>query len=120
MRPISQGVKTKILSDKFYDKCARHCKECRGRITWEHTLVYAGRQIDEAWAIIPLCEYHHAVNMFQDGGDLQKEINVWIALNRATDEELEKYSKSTNYKLMRERLNKKYGGVYNSDKRTAD
>lgn len=120
MRTISLPVKNKILGDKFYEKCARDCKECRGRITWEHTLIYGGKQIDEAWAIIPLCEYHHAVNQFQDGGDLQKEINVWIALNRATDEELEKYSKAINYKLKREQLNKKYGGIYNSDKRRAD
>ena len=43
---------------------------------------------------------------------LNKEINVWIALNRATDEELKKYSKAIDYIRMREVLNKKYG-VYN-------
>lgn len=119
MRKISTPVKARILADRFYEKCARHGPECEGRITWEHTLIYAGKQIDEAWAIIPLCEYHHAVNRYQDCGDLQKEVNVWIALNRATDEELEKYSKAVDYKLKRKKLNEIYG-VYNSDKRRTD
>lgn len=120
MRKISPRVKAKILADRFYEKCARHGPECKGRITWEHTLIYAGKQIDEAWAIIPLCAYHHEVDQFQDCGDLDKEINVWIALNRATESELKTYSKAVDYIKKKQELNKKYGGVYNSDKRRAD
>lgn len=108
MRKISPKVKTKLILEP--DLCARRDEgNCKGRITWEHALIYAGRQIDEVWAIIKLCEYHHAVNTHQDGKGLDKEKNVWIALNRATDEELEQYSKAINYKLMRDRLNEKYG-----------
>lgn len=106
MRPISQKVKEQLEQEP--DICARNIDgHCDGRITWEHALIYAGRQIDEAWAIIKLCEYHHAVNKYQDGGNLLKEKNIWIALCRATDIELEKYSKA-NYKGMRERLNRIY------------
>lgn len=68
-----------------------------------------GKQIDEVWAIIKLCEYHHAVNTYQDGKGLDKEKNVWIALNRATDEELKKYSKAIDYIRERARLNTIYG-----------
>ena len=108
MRKISPQVKAQLELEPQI--CARSMhKGCKGRITWEHTLIYGGKQIDEVWAIIKLCEFHHAVDNFQDGGDLNKEINVWIALNRATDEELEKYSKAIDYKHMREILNKKYG-----------
>lgn len=108
MRPISPRVR-RIL-DQEPDVCAlRGHGACGGRITREHALIYAGRQIDEAWAIIKICARHHSVDEYQDGGILDKEKNVWIALNRATDEELEKYSKVVNYKLMRDRLNKKYG-----------
>lgn len=84
MRKISQKVKNEILADEFYDKCAR-CAEgtCQGRITWEHAWTYAGRQIDAMWAIIPLCEYHHSVNTYQDTGDLNKRLNEYIALRRA-------------------------------------
>lgn len=108
MRKISQKVREALLLEP--DVCARqHEGDCKGRITWEHSLTYAGRQIDEVWAIIKLCEYHHAVNNYQDNGNLNKEINVWLALNRATDEELIKYSKAINYINMRNNLNIKYG-----------
>lgn len=107
MRPISQKVKAKLEEEPSI--CARRNDDCSGRITWEHTLIYAGKQIDEVWAIIKLCEYHHDVGFEQGNGNLNKEINVWLALNRATDDELLKYSKAINYIRERERLNKIYG-----------
>lgn len=107
MRKISSKVKAKLEQEP--DICLRRNEgDCRGKITWEHALIYAGRQIDEAWAILKICEYHHAVNQFQDNGHLDKEKHIWLALNRATDEELEKYPKA-DYKKLRERLNKIYG-----------
>lgn len=108
MRHISPRV-NKIL-DERKPVCAR-IKDggCAGRLTREHALIYAGRQIDEAWAIVFLCAYHHAVDEYQDCGDLQKEKNVWIALNQANDEELKKYSKVVPYIRERDRLNVKYG-----------
>ena len=102
VRKISKAVKDKVLERP--DICQRANGECNGRITWEHASTYAGRQIDEAWAIVKLCEYHHAVNLFQDSGDLNKQENQRIALNQATDEELMKYSKG-NFIQLRERLN---------------
>ncbi len=107
MRKISQRVKKELELEP--NICARANDECIGRITWEHTLIFAGKQIDEVWAIIKLCEFHHDVNFQQGNGDLNKEINVWIALNRATDTELLMYSKAINYLRERERLNTKYG-----------
>lgn len=108
MRKISPQVKEKLLEEP--QVCARlKDGDCDGRITWEHTLIYGGKQIDEVWAIIKLCEYHHAVNTHQDGKGLDKQKNIWIALNRATDEELQKYSKAIDYVKMRERLNTIYG-----------
>lgn len=106
MRKISQNVKQKVLERP--QVCARAGEGCAGRITWEHALIYAGRQIDEAWAIVLLCERHHGVNTYQDCGDLQKEKNVWIALNQATNEELQKYSKAIDYIRLRNTLNAKY------------
>lgn len=109
MRKISDRVRKIINEDRYYTICARwRDGGCKGRITMEHALIYAGRQIDEAWAIVPLCAYHHAVDEYQDGGDLKKELNICIALNRATDEELLKYSKATNYIALRKQLNEKY------------
>lgn len=89
MRPISKKLKFEIQGDPYYDKCAR-AKEggCDGRITWEHAFIYAGKQINEKWAIIPLCRYHHL------GDGLDKRKNQLIALQRATPEDLAKYPKT--------------------------
>jgi len=106
MRKIPKKLVLEMQNDDYYKCCARHAEgTCKGRVTWEHALVYGSQQVTEKWAIIPLCEYHHAVNIYQDCGDLDKEKNVWIALNRATNEELAKYSKVINYQELRDRLN---------------
>lgn len=107
MRKISPRVKEEIL--KRPQVCARHHEgTCKGNTTWEHAIIHAGKQLDEAWAIIILCEYHHAVNNYQDNGDLKKELNVFYALQQATDEELIKVSKAINYLQLRDRLRIKY------------
>lgn len=102
-----------MSEDPFYKTCSRkmllHDHECKGRITWEHVLIYAGKQIQEKWAIIPLCEYTHSVNQFQDCGILNKTKNKWISLNRATNEELHNFSKSINYDSEKKTLNALYG-----------
>lgn len=108
MRTIPQKLKKEILSDPYYRNCAREGGDCDGRITWEHAIIYAGRQLNEKWAIIPLCTFHHAVDRHQDGGDLNKEFNVLIALNRATEAELLSVGKVVNYVRMRSMLNLKY------------
>lgn len=94
MTKIPEQLREEMARDPYYQKCCRS-KEgtCQGRITWEHAWIYAGRQIQEKWAIIPLCEFHHAVNMHQDGGDLNKHENQRISLLRATPEDLKKYPK---------------------------
>ncbi len=112
MRAISPRVKKIIDSDKYYRTCARwEDGACTYQITMGHTLIYEGKQIDEAWAIIPLCTYHHAVNECQDGKGLDKNKNVWIALNRATDEELLKYPRA-NFISKRITLNLIYGAYH--------
>lgn len=111
MRPISPRVQ-KILNERPQVCARRSDGGCAGRLTREHALTYGSKQIDEAWAIVFLCSRHHGVNEYQDCGDLQKEKNVWIALNQATDEELKKYSKAVNYISKRAILNKKYGKYY--------
>lgn len=78
-------LREEMASDSYYSRCARFDADCRGRITWEHALIYAGRQVNEKFAIIPLCVYHHL------GAGLVKKENQRIALERATDDDLKKY-----------------------------
>lgn len=106
-----------MAADPYYKTCARsnllHDHMCKpdpvtGKlIEWEHTLIFASKQVQKKFAIIPICWYVHR------GPALVKEINVWIALNRATDEELREISKVVNYFRERERLNKKYANKEN-------
>lgn len=108
MRSIPYKLRNQLSNDPYYRKCARGNIDCNGRITWEHAIIYAGKQLNEKWAIIPLCEYHHSVNKHQDGDGLNKDFNVCIALNRATDEELKRASKVINYTYVRDTLNKMF------------
>jgi hypothetical protein len=85
MRLIAQKLRDEMAVDPYYQVCARKSGECQGRITWEHAFLYANRQINEKWAIIPLCVYHHL------GAGLVKNENQRIALERATLEDLTKY-----------------------------
>lgn len=110
MRKIPDKHKTLISTDPFYRKCClEFLGDCDGRITIEHALIHAGRQISEMFNYVPLCEFHHAVNKYQDGGDFHKDRSVWIALNRATDQEIKSISKAVDYFRMRNYLNEKYG-----------
>lgn len=83
---------------------------CAGRLTKEHALYYAGKQIQEDWAILDICEFHHGVGPFQDRGDMQKEKHTWIALNLAPEDRLRAFSKAEDKIAIRDRLNAKYGG----------
>ena len=112
MRPISPKVKEAILNDPLYVQCTRalllNDHVCAGRITWEHSLIYAGRQIDEKWALVSLCAYAHGVDEYQDGGCLDKKINEWIAINRMSREDEMKYPRR-NWAQERRFLNARYG-----------
>lgn len=80
-------MREQIAKDPFMKKCIRaHEGNCSPDITWEHAWIYAGRQINEPWAIVPLCSHHH----FKD---LNKNYNRLVALERATKEDLKKYPK---------------------------
>lgn len=94
-----------MAKDPYYSRCARQGADCHGRITWEHAMYFSGRKIQDRWAIIPLCWYHHL------GSGLNKRINEFLALRRASEADLAKYPKS-NFKQMRTYLEKQYGTTH--------
>lgn len=112
MKAIPLALRRQLSNDPYYKVCARaglHNHTCDGRITWEHALIYAGGQIQARYAIIPLCAKAHAVDGYQDGGDLDKRCNEWIALNRATPDEILSISKAKDYFYRKNFLNKIFG-----------
>lgn len=102
MRPIPPKLRKQLAEDNYYWKCARENAVCEGRITWEHAWIYSGKQINEVWAIIPLCHYHH------QGKGLDKDKNRYLALRRASESDLAKYPRR-DWKQELKHLTKKYG-----------
>ena len=74
---------------------------CSGRPEWEHAFIYAGRQINERWSIVPVCAFHHR------GSGLVKGFNQYVALTRASDDDLKKYPR-VDWENVKKHLTKKY------------
>lgn len=87
-----------------------HDHVCLGRITREHAVYYAGRKIDEAWAIVLLCAWAHEVYEYQDGGGMVKEMGEYIAIMRMTKEDEERYPRK-DWEQRRSYLRSKYGDL---------
>lgn len=91
-----------MANDPFYKKCCISGSTSE-KIEWHHNLIYAGKQVQEKWCILPLAKsIHDKIEIYKDQVD-------WLMLNRATDNELARYSKVIDLKAKRERLNKIYG-----------
>ena len=69
--------------------CARLGDDCEGVLTYEHALLYAGKQVQAKFAVVFLCWYHHL------GAGLDKRWNIRKALSQATPEDLKKYPRQT-------------------------
>lgn len=101
---IPKKIRDEMSEDPFYQQCCiTGTPNTSAKVEWHHNLIYAGKQVQEKFAILPLREDIHR-NIVK-----YKEKCNWIMLNRATPEQLEKYSKAINYKRELDRLNKIYG-----------
>lgn len=85
MRPIPPKLKRELAADPFMLRCIHSylpgATPCSGRVEWEHAFTFAGRQLNERWAIVPVCTGHHR------GGGLVKDLNRYAALLRMTIQE---------------------------------
>lgn len=103
MNNIPPKLKAEIKADPFYVECCLKDENCaykagRRKIEWHHVIIFAGRQLQAKWAIVPACSgYHHE---FADRHDI-KESFLRIVVNRATDAELDAVSKVINYRKWR-------------------
>lgn len=102
MRPIPPKLRKDLEKDPYYKLC---CITGARDVQWHHNLIFAGRQVNERWCILPLSEKIHDLARNKE----VKEILDWIMINRATEEQLKIYSKAVDYVIMKETLNKKYG-----------
>jgi hypothetical protein len=58
MQPIPKKMIAEMLADPEYQKCAVD-NGCGGALEFHHALRYAGRQVNEKFAIVRLCYRHH-------------------------------------------------------------
>lgn len=89
MRPIPPKLREELASLPRMKRCA--CAElggCSGRIEWHHVWIYAGRQINELWAIVGACNKHH--EMVGTEPIVKKAFEVY-SLQLATAADLAKY-----------------------------
>ncbi len=90
MRPLGKKVKVDLEKDEFMKKCC-YCGNQKS-IEFNHALIYGGRQMDEAYAITPLCSDCHR----GDNGTIKKEIRDYctlLAITRGLPKILKKYPK---------------------------
>lgn len=91
MRPIPIKMRAELQLESRVKRCALIGLEfglCEGKIEWDHVFIYAGRQINEKWALVGVCSKHHYE---KNGNQLLKEAIARNSLRLATNEDLEKY-----------------------------
>lgn len=114
MRAIRSNIKKRLVEDASKYGCLRkylmNDHICGGRITFEHVWIYAGRQIDEYWSILPICAKSHSVDEYQDGGIMNKEKNEWLSLWKVQKGDLDNYPRF-NWSQRKKYLEEKYGNI---------
>lgn len=80
-----------MVDSPEYQVCMLHGHHghiCEGRITFEHSIIVAGKSCQKRSFIIALCARGHSVDQFQDNHELRKDLNEWVGYCRATDAEI--------------------------------
>ena len=86
MRPIPAKLRRELSENSFMERCVWTGDR---DVTWEHCWTYAGKQINERWAIVPL---KAKLNTSHPPKEV-KDYCRWISLMMATPSELAKYPK---------------------------
>lgn len=108
MNNIPKKLREDMATDPFYAICcvtgARATRQ--DPIEWHHNLIFAGSQVQEKFAILPLKHsLHERIN-----GDKQLKAHLdWIMLSRASEEQLERFSKVVDQRFNLAMLEAVYG-----------
>ena len=104
-KPIPQELRDSMSMKPFYKKCCIANDNCFGRIEWHHHKTHKGTRLNKEWCILPVCQHHHGRANIRN----TRERMDWVALNRASDQELKEISQAEDYIKTREMLNRIYG-----------
>lgn len=107
MTRIPKTLREDMAHDPFYTVCCitgeRSTRE--DRIEWHHHLIYAGKQVQKKFAILPI---KHSIHEKVHLPEIRERLD-WIMLNRASDAELLEISRVKDMFLYRAKLNRKFG-----------
>lgn len=79
MNHIPKALNEELNADPFYLKCClRFLGGCSGRIERHHNLIYAGRQYQAKFAILPACHDHHDQARKMGGVMVTGKSNGWL------------------------------------------
>lgn len=88
MRPIPSKLRERLAAEPRMKACPIRDGLCSRKIDWHHVWMYAGRQINEAWAILGVCDRHH--DLVERDQEIKEDLQR-ISLRLATEEDLAKY-----------------------------
>lgn len=59
--PIPKAIRDELAQDPWMKTCSLSGYNffCKGKIQWHHSMTYAGKRVNEIYAILPVCEAHH-------------------------------------------------------------
>lgn len=106
MRPIPKRLLAELLEDPYYKQC---CISGGKDVEFHHNLIFAGRQVNRRFCILPLSKgIHEQIVKY-------KEVCDWIMWNRSTYAERDEFGKAINAHTRLNQLNKKYGEYREGD-----
>lgn len=101
MRPIPLKLRKKLEADEWMKQC---CYCGSQEVEFEHSWIYAGKQINEWWAIVPLCTNHHRGKY---ANALIKRYGQWQSLMRGLKDAERDYPR-TNWRQIKKTLDKEF------------
>ena len=98
MTPIPTAIRRVLETLPRMKRCAVAgiFDECDGRIEFHHVWIYAGKQIQEVWAIVGACSHHHEA--VRSDPRVKREFER-VSLQLASIETLNKYPRKNWYQL---------------------
>lgn len=103
MRKIPPSIREQINKDPFFKECCL-CHTEKGKIEIHHNFIYAGKQADALFTLLPLCVEHHNLADYTK----VKEKLDWIMIGRMVWSDFSVYPRY-NWKQREEYLDEIFG-----------
>ncbi len=107
MNKIPVKLRAKLAADIFYTRCCVTGlpSTFEDPIEWHHNLIFAGRQVQARFAILPIKRSVHRIAMLPE----IKDKLDWVMVSRMSGEDLELYGKGVDWLHRKEYLEVLFG-----------